>query len=592
MKTDKTTDEAAFMLSRRGFLGAALGAAAVAASAAEPAKPDARAPAKPAGALPPLETIALTRLAFGPTPAALDEFRALKGAPDKQLASYVDAQLHPERLDDKACEARLAAGKFETLSKNLKALWAEHVVAANVLRDKSLADQKAFDMSMSSSSAAGVAPSTGTAGGVPARPPAFDENKLRLQPVRELEAATWLRAVYSRRQLNEVLVDFWHDHFNVFGWDGPTSPLFVSYDRDVIRPHALGNFRALLGATAKSPSMLFYLDNALSQSGNPNENYARELFELHALGTENYAGTKDRSEVPGYAEGRPAAYVDGDVYESARAFTGWRVANGKNVDDTGEFVYFDGWHDRFQKIVLGRPLKEYQPPLKDGEDVLDLLADHPGTARYVSRKLCRRLVCDEPPEALVAAAAKVFHAQRRAPDQLRRVVRATVLSEAFRSTWGQKMKRPFEASVGMLRATGAEFFPSDAFLGAQQRAGQRLFQWRTPDGYPDSHVRWGGTTPTLERWRTANMLLSGAWDGVRADVVKQTPSSIKTPRQAARFWSARVLGRPAPRAHAAALEDFLAQGRNPGSPLPDAMLKERLPAAVALALMSPDFQLK
>jgi uncharacterized protein (DUF1800 family) len=575
-------NEADFKLSRRGFLGAALGAAAVAAAAAEPAKTEPAA-AKPSGALPPLETIALTRLAFGPTPAELDQFRALKGTPDKRLAAHVDAQLHPESLDDKACDARLAAAKFETLSKSLKALYADHTAAVNAMRDKAQADQKAFD------AAASTATKTAAA---PAKPAPFDENKVRLQPVRELEAAAWLRAVYSRRQLNEVLVDFWHDHFNVFGWDGPTSPAFVSYDRDVIRPRVLGNFRELLGATAKSPSMLFYLDNALSQSGNPNENYARELFELHTLGTENYAGTKDRAEVPGYAEGKPVAYVDGDVYESSRAFTGWRVANGRGVDDTGEFLYFDGWHDRFQKIVLGRPLKEYQSPMKDGEDVLDLLAEHPGTARYVSRKLCRRLVCDEPSEKLVAAAAKVFHASRRAPDQLRRVVRTIALSDEFRSTWGKKMKRPFEASVGMLRATGAEFFPSEAFLGAQARAGQRLFQWRTPDGYPDSHVRWGGTSPTLERWRTANMLLTGAWDGVRADVVKQTPASIKTPRQAARFWSSRVLGRPAPRAHAAALEDFLAQGRNPSSPLPDALMKERLPPAVALALMSPDFQLK
>ena len=119
-----------------------------------------------------------------------------------------------------------------------------------------------------------------------------------------------------------------------------------------------------------------------------------------------------------------------------------------------------------------------------------------------------------------------------------------------------------------------------------------MFQCRTPDGYPDSHVRWGGTTPTLERWRMANILTSGGWAGVRADAGKQTPAGLKTPRQLARFWTARVLGRPAPRAHSEAIADFLAQGRNPGSPLPDALIKERLPVAVALSLMSPDFQLK
>jgi uncharacterized protein (DUF1800 family) len=559
---------------------AAAGAAALGLPAAAEAANTAPA-AKPSGPPPPLETIAMTRLAFGPTPAELDEWRARKGTPAKRLADFVDRQLHPGELDDKVCDARLAAANLTTLSKDLKTLWSDHVVAANALRDKSAAEQKAFDASMSSAAAA-AAP----------KPPALDENKLRLQPVRELEAATWLRAVYSRRQLNEVLADFWHDHFNVFGWDQQIAPVFVSYDRDVIRRHALGNFREMIEAVAKSPAMLIYLDNALSQSGNPNENFARELFELHTLGAENYLGTKDRTEVPGYEDGAPTGYVDGDVYESARALTGWRVANGRGVDDTGEFLYFDPWHDRFQKIVLGAPLKEYQPPMKDGLDVLDRLADHPGTARYMSRKLCRRLVCDDPPERLVAAAAKVFHAERRAPDQLRRVVRAIALSPEFTATWGLKMKRPFEAAVGMLRATEAEFFPSEAFLNAQQRAGQRLFQWRTPDGYPDSRVRWGGTTPTLERWRMANILTSGGWEGVRVDAAKRTPAGLKTPQQVARFWTERVLGRPAPRAHSEAIAEFLASGRNPGSPLPDALIKERLPGAVALALMSPDFQLK
>ena len=176
------------------------------------------------------------------------------------------------------------------------------------------------------------------------------------------------------------------------------------------------------------------------------------------------------------------------MYEAARALTGWRVANGRGVDDTGEFLYYEPWHDRFQKIVLGRPLQELQPPMKDGRAVLDLLADHPGTARYVSRKLCRRLVGDEPSPALVAAAAKVFHSERRAPDQLRRVVRAIVLSDEFRATWGRKMRRPFEVVVAMLRATGADFAPSDAFLGAQDGAGQRLFHGDRRTGYPDDRT--------------------------------------------------------------------------------------------------------
>jgi len=582
-----TADAESLVFSRRQFLGAALGAAALAPRALAEAAAKTSAVAARAGT-PPLETVALSRLAFGPTPAELDALRSAGGFNRKRFAAWVEGQLHPESIADKDCERRLAAAKFETLGKDLKTLWAEHVLKANELRDKSLAEQKSFDAAMST--AAAVAVSSGAKTG-PQRPAAFDDNKLRLQPVRELEAATWLRAVYSRRQLGEVLADFWRDHFNVYAWDQQIAPVYVPFDRDAIRRHSLGNFREMLEATSKSPAMLFYLDNALSQSANPNENYARELFELHTLGAENYLGTKDRREVPGFAEGAPVGYVDGDVYEAARALTGWRVANGHGVDDTGEFLYFDGWHDRFQKIVLGRPIQELQPPMKDGRVVLDLLADHAGTARYVARKLCRRLVGDEPSGALVAAAAKVFHAERRRPDQLRRVVRTIALSDEFRTTWGRKMRRPFEVVVAMLRATGAEFAPSDAFLGAQGRAGQRLFQWRTPDGYPDDHTRWGGTSPTLERWRAANTILSNGWDGVRADVFAQTPSKVRTPREVARWWCARVLGRPAPRATTDAIAGFLAQGRNPGSPLSDAMLKERLVPAVALALMSPEFQI-
>jgi uncharacterized protein (DUF1800 family) len=569
------------VLRRREFLGAAAaGAAALSlpAAAAEAAKSAGAAPKSSRGS-PPLETIALTRLAFGPTPAELAELSAGKEPSSKRFADWVESQLHPEGIADADCDARLAAAKLTTLSKDLKTLWADHVVAANLMRDS----QRALDAQASS----------GTKTGAPPAKPTMDDNKLRLQPVRELEIAAWLRAVYSRRQLGEVLVDFWHDHFNVFGWDNQIAPVFVHYDRDVIRRHALGNFREMIEAVAKSPAMLLYLDNALSQSANPNENFARELFELHTLGADNYLGTKPRSEVEGFAAGAPVGYVDGDVYESARAFTGWRFANGKNgVDDTGEFVYYEPWHDRFQKIVLGASLKEYQPPLKDGLDVLDLLAAHPGTARHIARKLCRLLVSDEPSEKLVAGVAKVFHEEREAPDQLRRVVRAVALSREFRSTWGAKMKRPFEAAVGMLRATQADFFPSEPFLNAQQRAGQRLFQWRTPDGYPDSRVRWGGTTPTLERWRMANILVNGGWDGVHADPNKQTPAELKTPRELSRFWCKRLLGRPALRAHSDAIAEFLAQGRNIGSPLSDQWIKERLPSAVALALMSPEFQVK
>lgn len=565
------------MRTRRQFLRD--GAAAIGAMALGPSRLWAQAARRPAasgegrippGGLPALEVLLLSRAAFGPRPGELEALRALGSTPRKRALAWVERQLHPEGIPDPELARRLAAAKLSTLDKPLRRLWADHQVAADKLRQ-------------AQNAGGGKAESTGGAQAM------RDEQALRRQPARELEVAAWLRAVYSERQLFEVLVDFWHDHFSVFAWEPPISAVFTQLDRDVIRPHALGNFRDLLGAVAKSPAMLFYLDGFINQSGNPNENYARELFELHTLGVEHYLGTQDRREVPGYSQGRPIGYVDGDVYEAARAFTGWRVDQGRDSGDTGDFLYFDQWHDRFQKIVLGRQLVEYQPPMKDGEGVLDLLASHPGTARHVCLRLCRRLVGDAPPEALIAAAAKVFSEKRNDPHQLRHVVRAVLLSSQFASTWGAKLRRPFEAAAAALRATGAEFFPSEPFLNNYARLGQKLFAWRTPDGYPDLGPTWAATVPLLERWRLANELCAGALPGVKLDLLEQSPAGA-APAALVSQWARRLLGREASPDTAAVVVEFLAQGRNPSFPLPSDALRDRLAPAVALLLMSPDFQ--
>lgn len=523
-------------------------------------------------------------MAFGPRPGDAERFRALGDTDSRRLAAYVETQLHPESVSDLALETRLIEADLPTLKKTLPQLWADHWLRFIALRD--------------SRQAAEAREKEGGGAAAGKQPPfavdhrAMDLNELRTQPARETEIATWLRAVYSERQLQEVMVGFWHDHFNVFAWEGQIAPVFAHYDRDVIRPHAFGNFRELLGAVAKSPAMLFYLDGFVSQSGNPNENYARELFELHTLGAENYLGTREREKVPGFARGEPAGYVDGDVYEASRCFTGWRVQTGKDTQETGEFFYYEPWHDRFQKIVLGRRIKEYQPPMKDGEDVLDRVAFHPGTSRHIARKLCARLISDDPPSSIVERAARVFREERERPDQLRRVLRAILFSEEFRSTYGRKVKRPFEVTVGMLRVLGAEFHPSVPFLNHYQRAGQRLFSWRTPDGYPDSHPRWTGTSPMVERWRMANQIMAGAIDRVRAPVLETLPPGLRRPDEVARFWSERVLGREDAETIRQELADFLAEERNPALPLPEDRLRQRLPAMVALALMSPGFQLR
>ena len=198
----------------------------------------------------------------------------------------------------------------------------------------------------------------------------------RERPLLEVRAATALRAVYSQWQLRELLADFWHNHFNVYPWeDDRIRVTFPCYDRDVIRTHALGNFRTMLEAVAASPPMLIYLDNFTSKASPANENYARELFELHTLGAGAYLNHLYNRwrDVPGAKDGKPEGYIDQDVYEAARAFTGWTLANGDEDNhgvkfpDTGTLHYAAAWHDPYQKRVLGTEFDANQPPLADGK---------------------------------------------------------------------------------------------------------------------------------------------------------------------------------------------------------------------------------
>lgn len=513
-------------------------------------------------ALPSVAVIALNRMGFGPRPGDIADFVALGGDADARLNAYIDQQLDPDTIDDGEHEARLATAGFITLDKSLTQLWADHVVNA--------AD--------------------------------YDE---RIRPMRETERLAFIRAVYSKKQLVEVLADFWHNHFNVRGWDYYIAPTFVHYDRDVIRDHMLGNFRAMLEAVATSPAMLYYLDNFTNTREGPNENWARELFELHTVGAENYLGVKRQNEVPVDEQGRPVGYVDDDVYEATRCFTGWTLSNRPSdpaFGNTGEFFYYDQWHDRFQKNILGLYIPPDQEAMKDGRDVLDLLADHPGTARHISRKLCRRLIGDTPPESVVQSAADLFHAQRDAPDQLKQVVAHILRSDAFRTTWGDKVKRPFEAIVSALRATGADFTiryedgDSDSFLYYYGLIGQPLFNWPAPNGYPDHKEDWLSSTSLVMRWRMLNWLVDVTDDGdnFRLDIIGQTPPATRSPNGLVDFWVNRLLARSLAPAERAELVDFMAQGRNPELPLDfdDTAVLDRLRSLAALIFLSPEFQLR
>ncbi len=500
---------------------------------------------------PPLSVIALSRMAYGTKPGSFDfgTFNSFSGSTaEEKLTNFVNWQLAPQSIDDTDCNNRIAAANLPTLTKSLTQLWNDHRKISN-------AD--------------------------------------RTQPVREVRSAAFIRATYSRRQLFEVVVNFWHNHFNIYAWDyAYASATWAHYDRDVIRANAFGNFRQILGAVATSPAMLFYLDNYLNNAGGPNENWAREVFELHTMGSENYLGVAEQNTVPGYPDA-PIGYVDADVYEATRCFTGWRVNDGiwPLTTNTGEFLYYDQWHDRFQKTVLGQFIPANGAPLSDGNTVLDLLAYHPGTARFISRKLCRRFISDDPPQEVVDAAAAEFLAHKSSPDQIKRVLRVILLSDAFRNTWGEKIRRPFEVTVSMLRATNAEFTPSNDFYWTYDDMNQALYEHRPPDGYADVKDAWTNSTSMLKRWQMALSFTEGYVDYTTMNLASQMPTSVNTANSITDYWINRILGRPMFSSEQRdRVVDFMRGPYAANAVLNSTFITERLQRMVALLLIAPDFQ--
>lgn len=311
--------------------------------------------------------------------------------------------------------------------------------------------------------------------------------------------------------------------------------------------------------------------------------------------------------------GQPVGYVDGDVYEASRAFTGWTYARDWTPDNApagtlaGEFYTREDWHDRFQKKILGEQFNPDRPALEDGNRVLDLLASHPGTGRHIARKLAQRLLADDPPQGPVDAAAQVFTASWQAPDQIRQTVEALLLYQEpgsgempFLTTWGGKVKRPFEIAVSALRATNANVsFEYDDpetnwFRYRYDDAGQELFHWRAPDGFPDRRAAWQSTTPRIMTWRLCGSIVD--WDDGNdvylVDIPGQTPAWARTANELADFWIIRILGRPMPAGERQQVVELMAAGYNPDYDLPvdtDPDTAERLRTMVGLILMSPSF---
>lgn len=323
--------------------------------------------------------------------------------------------------------------------------------------------------------------------------------------LRQLQQHAILRAVYSKWQLQERMVEFWRDHFNVYALKANCAYFLPQFEQEVLRRHALGRFPDLLKATAHSPAMLYYLDNHVNRRGVPNENYARELMELHTLGVHG-------------------GYTQKDVQEVARCFTGWTVEN-RFLRARGRFRFDPALHDTLPKRVLGQTIVAGDQ--KDGEQVLELLALHPSNARHLCRKLCLYFMAHAPKEA-VEGLSRVY---LNTGGDIGAVLRELLLSEQLLQS-PPVFKRPFDYMVSALRALYAL---TDGNLPLQERLkkmGQPLYQWPLPDGYPHGEEAWKGTL--LARWNFAISLcanqIRGTWVDLRmlAGTEKPTETLLQT----------------------------------------------------------------
>jgi hypothetical protein len=375
----------------------------------------------------------------------------------------------------------------------------------------------------------------------------------------ELATATIGRAVYSKKQLYEAMVEFWSDHFNIYIRKNQLIlPLKLVDDRDVIRPHALGKFRDLLFASAQSPAMLVYLDNVRNVKGDPNENYAREIMELHTLGVN-------------------AGYTQQDVQELARALTGWSaVLRGTNQ---GEFVFHADQHDTGSKQVLDLTLPAGQGE-EDIHQVLEMLATHPATANFIATKLVRRFVADEPPAALVEQVAQTF---LETDGDIKNMLRVIFLSEEF-ATAPPKLKRPYTFVISALRALNADIANYRPIRFALESMGQLPFNWAAPNGYPDVSAAW--MSNLLPRWNFALSLLKINFAGANVPVARLLEAGeIDNAADALDFFAGLIYGAPLETADHTLFADYIGS-----DPFQSRNTTLRLRESIALMLAGPPFQ--
>ena len=447
----------------------------------------------------------LRRASFGPTRAELERVRSMG------VEAWIDEQLDYESIDDSEVESAIAR-RYETLAMSPTEL------------------QELDDFA-----------------------------RIR----REINGATMERAVYSRRQLYQIMVDYWNNHFNVFMFSGPLRLLKPVEDREVMRKYALSPFRQILGADAHSPAMLVYLDNATSTAIAPNENYGRELMELHTLGVDG-------------------GYTEEDVKQVARAFTGWSTSRR-----SGSFVFNPRRHDRGAKTVLGHALPAGRG-VEDGEEVLDILAAHESTSRYVAHRLCVRFVADEPPAGVVNAAAETF---RSTTGDIKATLRTILTHDDFWASAGQKLRRPFELIGGAVRTLEIPNARGIAMARALALLDQALFAWPTPDGYPDDAESWMNANALLARWNIGLGLAEGREPGVHVPWGKfrQELGAAPSADELLDFFIDLVLHQDIHPDDRAQLLAYLL-GPDHAFDINNPQHRRRVPELVALLLDSPYFQ--
>ncbi|AVP98741.1 hypothetical protein C7S18_16780 [Ahniella affigens] len=388
--------------------------------------------------------------------------------------------------------------------------------------------------------------------------------------VAELRAAAYIRQIFSPRQLYEIMVEFWTNHFNIEQVDGPLRQFKTVDDREVVRKHAMGRFVDLLKSSARSPAMLYYLDNYANVATGPNENYARELMELHTLGVDG-------------------GYTEDDVKAVARILTGWSF----NTSTTGgadiRFLFRSLAHDFTAKVALGQ---DYPAGVgeSEGDLLLERLAAHPSTAQFISRKLARRFVSDNPPQTLVdAMAASFLSSQGHIPTVLSVMFR----SAEFRASADNKMKRPAEYVNAVIRVLGAR-------LGNQfyrvvtevlSELNQIPFNWPAPNGYPDVQGYWTNTSSVLTRWNFAIATVEGQFGAaIEVSMSRLLPVSVQTPAQIVDALTTRLLRRSLAPADREQLINLVAGSAPVDRPVKSSVRMAAIIEVSALLLASPYFQ--